>query len=131
MALNVNDLMAKIAASIKGVGGIYSYAYPPDSAQPPFAYVNMPETINYDLTFGRGADRTTFEIHVGVTRTMDAQAALAIGELAAGSGPNSLKAAIEGADLGAMVRVTSATFAQIALADGTYSGLVLTLDVAA
>lgn len=131
MSLALNDLMLKIAQSMDGVGGCYTYAYPPDAAQPPFAYVNMPESIQYDLTYGRGASRTTIEVHVGVTRNMDAQSALAIGLLASDTGPNSLKVAIEGAELGAQVRVISATFAQIALADGTYAGLVLTLDVAA
>lgn len=131
MALAINDVMDAIGRSIDGVGGLYTYSFPPDSAQPPFAYLDMPQTITYDGAMGRGMDRTSIQIHVGVTGTMSHEARIAIGLLAAATGPNSLKAAIENAELGAMVRVVSAEFAQIALASGNYAGLVLTLDVAA
>jgi hypothetical protein len=128
VALNVNVVREAIAESIRGVGGVYAYSYPPDTAQPPFAYVDMPQSIDYDLSFGRGADRMTIQVHVGVTRSMDAAAADAIGELAATSGPNSLKVAIESGQFGTNIRVARAEFAQIALNDATYAGLVLTLD---
>lgn len=134
MALALNDMMDAIGRSIKGVGGLNVYDYPPDSAQPPFAYLNMPTSITYDLTYGRGADRTQMELHVAVAasgQSMSRELRDAIGVLVAGSGPGSLKAAIENGELESHVRVVSCAFAQIGLAAGVYTGFVLTLDVSA
>lgn len=131
MALDISQVMDKVGASILGLGGLYVYDYPPDSAQPPFAYVDMPEAIDYDAAMGRGCDRTTLQIHVGVAGAMSREARDAICAYASTNGATSLKLAIEHAELGAQVRVTKAEFATIQLASGSYLGLVLTLDVIA
>lgn len=133
MALNVGDIMQRLAGSIQGLGGLAVYAYPPDSAQPPFAFVDMPEQIAYDLTMGRGADRTTLKIWVGAcaANQMDAQSAALQCAYAAGSGEYSIKAAVESSTLDASVRVSSCEFATIGLSGSTYAGLIFTVDVAA
>lgn len=129
--MNLGDVMDKVGASILGIGGLRTYDYPPESAQPPFAYVDMPQSIDYDLSMGRGNQRFTLEVHVGVGNTMTRETRDAVAALAATDGGSSLKGAIESAELGAMVRVTRAEFATIQLASGSYAGLVLTLDVTA
>lgn len=131
MALDIGQVMDKVGASILGIGSLNVYDFPPESAQPPFAYVDMPEAIDYDAAMGRGCDRTTLQIHVGVTGMMNREARDAICSFASTNGATSLKLAIEHAELGASVRVTKAEFATIALASGSYMGLVLTLDVVA
>lgn len=131
MALNISDVMDKLGASVKGLGGLRVYDYPPKSAQPPFAFLNMPESIDYDLTMGRGFDRVTIQMFLGVTDVIDRAARDAIVAYAAGSGVLSVKSAVESAELGAMVRVTRAEFGQITLASGSYVGVIFTIDVAA
>lgn len=128
MALNLADVMDQVATALEAVPGLRVFAFPPLSAQPPFAFVNMPETIDYDSSMGRGTDRFTIEVFVGVSNQVDRSARDAIAAFAAGSGPTSLKAAIE-SSIGASIRVTRATFSTIQLSAGAYAGLVLTLDV--
>lgn len=131
MALNISDVMDKLGASVSGLGGLKVYDYPPKSAQPPFAFLNMPQTITYDLTMGRGTDRVDIQMFLGVTDVVDRAARDAIVAYAAGSGPLSIKSAIEAAELGGQVQVTKAEFGQITLASGSYVGVIFTIDVAA
>lgn len=129
--MNISDVMDKLGASVKGLGGLRVYDYPPKSAQPPFAFLNMPESIDYDLTMGRGFDRVTIQMFLGVTDVIDRAARDAIVAYAAGSGVLSVKSAVESAELGAMVQVKRAEFGQITLASGSYVGVIFTIDVAA
>lgn len=111
------------------IDGLRVFAFPPKSAQPPFAFVNLPE-IFYDSTFQRGADRFTTEVWVGVPDVVDRASTARLGLLVAGSGDGSVKAAIEASEVFDH-RVTQVTYTAIALAAGTYSGAIFTVDTVA
>lgn len=128
MSIEIDDVMNDIGTQLATVAGLRVFAFPPLSAQPPFAYVNLPEQVDYDLTYGRGQDRMTLEVHVGVANQVDRTCRDAIIAYASG-GPTGLKAVIEASTV-FDYRVTTATFATVVLSSGTYAGLVLTVDVA-
>ncbi len=57
--------MDGLAAAFLDVTGVdRSFGYPNEDAIVGDALVGYPETIDFDLTFGRGADRATFPVWV-------------------------------------------------------------------
>lgn len=129
MAANVGVIMDAIGAALAGVSGIRAFDFPPKSAQPPFAFVTMPESIDYDATMARGVDSFTLEVYVGVGTQVDRNTRDALAAYAAGDG---LKSVIEGSLLADQaIRVTKAEFSTITLAAGEYPGLVFTVEITA
>lgn len=129
MSIDIAAVMNDLETRLATVSGLRVYGFPPLSAQPPFAYVNLPDSVEYDLTFARGSDRMTIEVHVGVANQVDRVSRDQIVAWASGS-PTGLKAIIE-ASTAYDYRVMTAEFATIALSSGAYAGLVLLVDVAA
>lgn len=128
-AANVSAVMDQFGVALATVSGLRWFDFPPKSAQPPFAFVDMPERIDYDLTYGRGRDRATFVVVVGVADVVDRAARDAIAAYAAGSGAGSIKTAIEAATIGESARVTSCEFRPVQLAAGQYAGCIFDVDV--
>lgn len=124
MALDVAETMDAIAAALETVDGLTVHAYPPASAVPPFAFVDMPQSLDFDLTAARGCDRAVFPVYVAVGTQIDRDTRDA---LAAYVGP--FKELLDG--LGANYRVQSVTFASIGMAGGSYPGAVFLVDVVA
>lgn len=131
MAIDMSTVMTELGTALATIDGLRVFDFPPASAQPPFAFVNLPESIDYDLTYGRGSDRMTLEVFLGVANQVDRTSRDALAAYASGSGDQSIKAAIEAADIGTSVRVTKAEFATIALSSGSYAGITFSVDVAA
>lgn len=131
MAIDIAVVMAEIGDRLATIEDLNVFAYPPKSAQPPFAFVNFPEAIDFDLTARRASDRISLQVFVGVSDQVDEAVRDAICEYAAASGERSIKEAIEGGVVGASVRVESAEFGQIPLSAGVYAGVIFTVDVAA
>lgn len=127
--IDIATVMDDLGTQLATVAGLRVFPFPPLSAQPPFAYVNLPSSLDYDLTMGRGSDRMTIEVHVGVANQVDRSTRDLIVSWATG-GPLGLKAVIEASTV-FDYRVMSAEFATIALSSGAYAGLVLLVDVAA
>lgn len=130
MAANLTGLMDQIGVGLSTITGLRVFDFPPKSAQAPFAFVDMPDALDYDLTYGRGEDRATFQIVVCVASQVDRAARDAIAEYAAGSGSKSIKAALEAATIGNSARVERAEFRTIVMSGGTFQGAVFDLDVA-
>lgn len=130
MAANLTDVMGEIADRVATIAGLNVYGFPPDSAPPPFAFVNMPDTITYDYSMRRGADRFSLEVWVGVGRTLDEVVAGELMAYAAGAGSLSVKAAIDASTMYDL-RVSQVTFSAIGLAAGVYAGAIFTVDVVA
>lgn len=126
---NLTDVMDQIGVGLATITGLRVFDFPPKSAQPPFAFVDMPDSIDFDLTLNRGSDRATFTVVVAVADVVDRAARDAIAEYAAGSGGKSVKAALDAATIGTSARVESVTFRPVALAQGTYAGAMFTVDV--
>lgn len=129
-AANLTNVMDEIGVRLATISGLRYFDFPPKSAQPPFAFVNMPESIDYDLSMARGNDRFTVDVWVGVADVVDRASRDALAVLVAGSGVGSVKAAIEGSTVYGF-RVMTCKFAGITLAAGTYSGAILSVDVGA
>lgn len=122
--------MDQIGVALATVTGLRVFDFPPKSAQPPFAFVDLPERVDYDLAMARGNDRASFTVVVAVADVVDRAARDAIAAYAAGSGAASIKAVLDAADIGASARVTGCEFRPVTLAAGTYAGCIFDLDVA-
>lgn len=131
MAANMTDVMDQLGVALGTITGLRVFDFPPKSAQPPWALVRMPESIDYDLTMGRGSDRMTIEVVVGVADGVDRVVRDAIAAYAAGSGSSSVKAAIEAATVGSSARVTKVEFDGWTLGGVIYPAAIFTVDIAA
>lgn len=126
---NVGAVMDQIGVALATITGMRVFDFPPKSAQPPFAFVDMPERVDFDLSMQRGTDRVTFTVVVAVADVVDRAARDAICAYAEGSGATSIKAVLDAATIGVSARVTSCEFRPVALAAGTYAGCLFDLDV--
>ncbi len=125
MAAQLNTVMGTLASALGSVSGLRVTAFPPASAQPPFAFV-APESIDYDGAMARGMDRMSLSVYVGVANVIDRAAWNAVTGYATYA---SVKAALDG--IGQNYRVQRVVFQEIDLASGTYLGAVFLVDVAA
>jgi hypothetical protein len=130
MASNLDDVMDDIATQLGTIDGLRVFAFPPKSAQPPFAFVNLPSVVAYDATLQRGFDRFTTEVWLGVPDVVDRAATAKLAVFVAGSGDGSVKEAVEASEVYDH-RVTEARFSQIDLAAGSYSGVIFSVDTVA
>lgn len=64
--VNVSAVMDELATALSTIDGLRVFAYFPDRIVPPAAVVDFPE-LDYDATFGRGADRASFSVYVLVS----------------------------------------------------------------
>ncbi|HMG43942.1 MAG TPA: hypothetical protein VK611_21595 [Acidimicrobiales bacterium] len=124
--MNLADVMDDVAARIDTIPGLRVSAFPPDQVQVPAAVVTYPEAYTFDETYGRGMDRLTLPVVVMVGKVSDRKSRDQLAAYMDGSGPQSLKAAIEatsrvGPDVDKLVKHTFS-------ADGTN---VSTLEVVA
>jgi hypothetical protein len=130
-AITMGTIMDSLGTALATISGLRVFDFPPKSAQPPFAFVAMPDSIDYNLTFGRALDRASYKVYVGVANVVDRAArdelALYVGE----TGAKSIKAALEAATGAGAVRVERAEFSTITLAAGEYAGITFLVDVAA
>lgn len=129
MAGNLATVMDDIGTALTGITGLRVFDFPPNSAQPPFAFVDLPESIDFDLAMVRGYDRALVQVVVCVASVVDRAARDAIAEYAAGSGSKSVRAVLDAATIGETLRVESVQFRPVTLASGTYAGAVFSVDV--
>lgn len=126
MATDLGAVMDAIGTALATISGLNVFDYPPDQAVPPFAFVDMPQQLDFDLTASRGWDRALIPVHVGVGTSVarDTRDALCA-YVASGS----IKAVLDA--IGPNYRVQSVTFGTIGLAGGSYPGAVFLVDVVA
>jgi acetaldehyde dehydrogenase (acetylating) len=129
MAATMAEVMDALGVALDTIDGLRVYDFPPNSAQPPFAFVDLPDAIEYDLSMGRGNDRATYPVVVAVAAVVDRAARDAIAVYAAGSGAQSVKAVIDAAAVGSSRRVESVQFRPVTLASGTYAAAIFNVDV--
>lgn len=128
MAADIATIMTGIGTALDGITGVRGYAFPPKSAQPPFAFPDMPERIEFDCSMQRGCDRATINVVVAVADVVDRAATAKLLGYMAGSGSLSVKDVLDGA-VGQSCRVVSCEPRAVVLAGTTYMGAVFTLDV--
>ena len=95
MALDVNLVMDALGAALGDIDGIRVYDYQADSIAAPAVVVALPEAVMYDSTYARGCDSAMFAVHVLVGRSSDRASRDALGAYLTGTGPSSVKQALE------------------------------------
>lgn len=129
MAANLSAVMDQIGTALGTVTGLRVFDFPPKSAQPPFAFVDMPEAVDFDLSYGRENDRMTINVVVCVADVVDRAVRDQIASYAAGSGSLSIRAALDAATIGDSARCTDVQFRPVSLAGTLYFGAIFALDV--
>lgn len=118
--MNLADVMDDLAAALRRVEGLRVFAYTEQDVSPPAAVVFWPDTITYDAAMGRGADTIALPVGVLVGELSSRSARDDLAAYLDGSGPRSVKAAIEGYD----DQATSYSYARVAsAAPGTYQSV--------
>lgn len=93
--MNIQDVRDEIGEKLGAIPQLRVYPYNVDKVPPPGAIVGLPESIDFDATYGRGSDTITIPLWVMVARA-NAQAADAqLAEYLDGSGARSVKAAVD------------------------------------
>lgn len=125
MAASIVNVQDALAAALSTVTGLTSvYGYPPRTAVPPFAFVDMP-SVDFDLTMADGAHRYTFDVYVGVGAQIDRDYAAACQALLP-----QIRSAID-SSTSYDFRCTHAEFGFVTLAASQYAGITITVDVGA
>lgn len=130
--MNLDDVANELRAALTTIDGLNVPEWGVQRITPPAAVVALPERIDYDATYSRGADRIEdWVVLVLVARPADPEARKAIAEYADGSGPRSVKAAIEAYAFTACdsVTVTSAEFDPVTYAGTEYLAAMFHLDI--
>jgi hypothetical protein len=129
MASDLGTVRAALETALEGIDGLRVYGFVPKSAQPPFVFVDMPETVEFDSSMQRGFDRTeNLAVVVCVADVVDRTTDAALMAYAASSGASSVKATLDGA-AGESCRVTSVKFTPAIVAGTQYMAAIFTLDI--
>lgn len=129
--MNLADVMDELGTALEGITGLRVSPFPADQVQPPAAVVGYPETITFDMTYGRGVDSMQVPVYVLVGKAWDRTARDRLAVYCHGSGASSIKAVLEGGEHTAMssVRVVSADFQVVTVASVDYLAAVFSVDV--
>lgn len=124
--LNVASVMDTLAAAIATSSLVTAaFAYPTESITPGQATVGYPETIEFDMTFGRGADTAVFPVWVLCGYSVDPATRATVSALITNAAD--IKTSIESyAPAGAYssVRVTDAAIERVVPPNGSQLVLV-------
>lgn len=130
--MDLNTVAAELGTALGSIAGLTVPEWGVQRVSPPFALIPMPDAITYDMTYGRGGDRIEdWPLLVLIDRPARPESRRAIAAYAAGSGPKSVKAAIEDHTYTACdtVRVTSCEFDVVSYADVSYLAAMFHLDI--
>lgn len=129
--MNLKDVMDEVAGQLDTIGGLRTYAFPPDSLAPPAAVVSYPDDYTFDATYGRGTDRMTLPVVVVVGKPSDRSTVERLGAYADGSGARSVKAVVEAGTHTAFdtVRVMSIEFDVVTIGGQDYMAALFDLDI--
>lgn len=127
----LSDVMDELGAALDGIVGLRVFPYWADRVTPPAAVVGWPEPLTYDSTMARGSDRATVPVMVLVGKVDARSARDALSQYADGSGPFSVKAALDGGTYTACdsVRVASCEFTVITVAGVEYLAATFQVEI--
>lgn len=133
---NLSAIRDGIKARLVTISGLRASDLLADAINPPEAVVGGPELINFDVTYGRGADRFTLPVRVYASRASERAGQDKLDSYLMTSGATSIKAAIEGdKTLGGTVHSVRVTLARgygaYTIGDVTYLGAEFVLDIIA
>lgn len=129
--MNLHNVLEAIATQLGTITGLQVHSFPPDAIYPPAAVVDYPESITYDVTYGRGVDRMTVPIVVLVGRVSDRSSREQLAAYCDGSGASSIKAVLEAGTYTAFgaIRVQSVEFDSYTWNGVDYAAALFTCDV--
>ena len=130
---DLGAVMDDLGEALKTIENLRVFTYFPGSISPPTAIVDFPESIAYDLTFGRGSDRMTFTVYLVVGESDARTTRDRLAQYTNGTGSNSVKQAIESysPEAYSSARVTSVDFGAWTVAAVRYLAASFTVDVIA
>lgn len=128
--MDIGNVMDELGTAVDMIEGLRVFPYWADRVVAPAAIVSWPE-LDYDTTYARGADMATFPLTVVVGKVNARASRDEMAKYLDGSGPNSIKQAIESYSATAWhsARVTSAGVAVISVAGTDYLGAEFQIDV--
>ncbi|MFG3709484.1 hypothetical protein [Micromonospora sp. NPDC047730] len=130
--MNLDDVAAQLGEALKTIEGLNVPEWGVRRVYPPFALIPLPEQVEYDATYGRGSDRIEdWPLLVLLSRPTEPETRKAIAAYADGSGPKSVKAAIEAHTYTAFdsVRVGRAEFDVVSYDGVDYLAAMFHLDI--
>jgi len=92
---NLTNIRNEIKNNLANISTLSVYGYVPDMVEPPTAVVGVMETINYDASMQRGADRYEIPVFLYVSRVDAQDSQETLDGYLASSGATSVKAQIE------------------------------------
>lgn len=123
--------MDEVATQLDTIDDLTVFAYPPDRLEPPAGVVAYPESIAYDVTYRRGADRITLPVVIVLGRVSDRSTRDALAAFADGSGAKSVKAVLEAGtytEIGSLT-VTEVEFDTVRVAAQEFLSAVFSVDI--
>lgn len=119
--MNIQDIMDEIGQKLAAIPKLRVYQYNVDKLPPPGAIVGLPETIDFDATYGRGSDSLTIPVWVMVARASAQAAGAQLAAYLDGTGARSVKAAVDSSSTNTYSSCDTVTV-QRAVPDGYISG---------
>lgn len=122
--------MDELAVPLAAIG-LCAYPFSAESIEPPAAVIAWPEPITYDGTMARGMDSMMFPVWIVVGRVDARSARDTLAAYLDGSGPSSVKAALDGGTYTACdsVRVAQAHVESVSIAGIDYLAAILDVEV--
>lgn len=132
--VNLSDVMDEIAERLRTIDTLAGrvYAWPPGTITPPAAFVAYPGPGTYDLSYGRGVDRTEGSCLVLLGRPTERSTRDLLTLYADGSGAGSVKTVVDGDGTYAScdsVTVTAWDVDVVTVGSMDYLAVVFTLDI--
>lgn len=129
--MDVGAVMDDLGAALGSIDGLRVHPYWADRVTPPSAVVGFPDPLTFDATMGRGADRQTFPVHVCVGKVDARTSRDRVAKYADGSGPASVKAAVEGFEATAwdVARVASVDFGAVTIGGTDYLSATFQIEI--
>lgn len=129
--MNIGDIMDELGAAINTIADLRVLPYSSQRITPPAAIVGWPSPYTFDSAMARGADSMDFPINVVVGQVDSRSSRDRMSKYVDGSGPDSIKAALEGhtyTDCDS-VRVTRVEFSVVKIAEVEYLSGLFTVNV--
>lgn len=129
---DISAVMDELGGCLAGIADLRAFPYYVDKVTPPAAIVGWPDELSFDTGMARGSDEAVFPVIVVVGRADARSSRDRLAKYAAGSGPESVKAAIEAHTAAAWdsARVTKAEFGIASIAGTQYLSVTFDVDIA-
>lgn len=127
----LEDVMEQLGARADTIEGLRGFDIPLGPVNPPTFFLELPEDINYDGTYGRGMDALTLNGVLLVGKAENRASAVAIRPYMNGSGDKSIKAVLESGPYTAMdtVHISRAELAVYTFAAVAFLGAEFTINI--